>query len=533
MTSSGQAEAVELPQSKRGFAEEIVQSISQHEWILLVLVLSLLVLIDVGKAYSEPLWFDEFFTLFLSRLSTFADLVKAMPADGQPPLQYLLTHLALSCLGESQLALRLPELLAYTFVGLLTYRIVRFHGTMAQGLFALTMVMGGVIGCQAYTARPYGLLMAFTALAFVSWQRAGLAQKRLLYLCGIAVGLGGAILSHHFGVIYVCLFLAVGEAVRLIERQRIDGGVLFATVVGLAPLSISLRLAHQSHLVLGEAVQHSTNYFYKPKLSDLMIYIQMFPVYLLVLVLVIASLFFLVALRVGGGRIQAGSERAESIPAHEWAAASALSLLLPMLLLISSFATGVFAARYAVGASLGLAILSGWGLPRVGWLRKSGQAVLFTSTICFLLLRGGNFFATQLHEPFWRAKPAADAGSALLWNAPPDLPIVVANSVDFPTQWWYSPLAAKNRLVYVYDLEYAERQPEFLTDISLVFDKAYTPLPLSNYADFVHKNHRFLLLCTGNSRRDWIKPRLMASGWNLEPIAQLGQDALYQVSSNL
>jgi 4-amino-4-deoxy-L-arabinose transferase-like glycosyltransferase len=219
-------------------------------------------------------------------------MLRAMPSDGQPPLQYLLTHISLRLLGESAFALRVPEIIATITAGWMTYKIVRRHGTAIQALFALVMMLGAIlIMYQAYTARPYGLLLAFTALTFYSWQTASLRQHhRLLPLCGVAMGIAGAILSHHFGLVHVGLFLAAGEGARFIQRHRLDVWLLSAMVTGLAPLALTLPLAHISHTVLGEAVLHSTNFWAKPSAIDLLWYSGMISLPLLYLFAIFAFL---------------------------------------------------------------------------------------------------------------------------------------------------------------------------------------------------------------------------------------------------
>jgi 4-amino-4-deoxy-L-arabinose transferase-like glycosyltransferase len=506
------------------FGQKLVGSISKHENLYLWLATAIFTLSNIYHACTVPLWFDEFFTLFLSRLSSFQDMLKAMPADGQPPLQYPLTHLSMAWLGQTEFAVRLPELVAYLAVGLLVYRIVRLHGTAVQALFAESMVMGAYISFQAYTARPYGMLLAFTAMTFACWQTAAIRQtQRLLPLCGVALGIAGAILSHHYGLIYVGLFVCFGETVRLMQRRKFDGPMLAAIFIGGLALGVTLPLAHKSHLLLGEAVLHSTNYFFRPKLGDLRIYLQMAPWSLLILVLVFGLLPW-----------HKRSARQPilglpQVPLHAWAAVITLSLLLPIMLLTSAFATGVFASRYAIGASLGLALLAAWGLPRLGKLRTCWPYVLSGSTLCFLLLVATHLALAQLREPIGKARPAEQAVSKLLFDVPKGLPIVVANGLDYAPQWWYSPAEVRGRLIYLSDLPYAVKQPEFLPDLSLAIDRSYAPLPIADYHSFIASNSQFLLLCTGHPRFNWISPRLSGEGWHLDVIAKSGQDVLYKV----
>jgi 4-amino-4-deoxy-L-arabinose transferase-like glycosyltransferase len=510
---------------RSSFGTRVVRSISRHERLFLLLVLAVFLLSDGYQACTTPLWFDEFFTLFFSRISSLPEMLRAIPIDSQPPLQYLLTHPLLAWFGTSELVVRMPELLAYLAVGLLTYRIVRLHGTAVQALFAIAMVMGGFVGRQAYTARPYGLLLAFTALTYACWQVAALREKnRLLPLCGVALGIAGAILSHNLGIVHVGIFLTAGEAARLVQRRRLDGWMLAAMVAGSMALAITWPMTHQSRLPV-QAVLHAANSYYKPRIANLVTYPMMVPVPLLGLV----AVFGFLPLSRRSDR-PGGDEAVSSVPPHEWAATAALCLLLPVMIGITAVAVGQFATRYAIGTSLGLALLGAWGLPRLSRLRKSGQLVLSLSTLCFLLYVSATLLVAQIRVPVWSAQPARTAVSPLLMNAPGDLPIVVANALDYAPEWWYSSAATRGRLIYLADIPYAERQIVFLPELALVVDKAYTPLPAAEYATFLAGHPRFLLLSTGDSHFIWIVSRLASSGGQVNTIAKSGSDALYMVS---
>lgn len=501
------------------------QSIIRHERWCLTLTLAVFALFAAYSACTIPLWFDEFFTLFISRLPSLSEMLQAMPADSQPPLQYLLTHLSLRLFGEAEFAVRLPEMLAYLAAGLLTYRIVRRHGTAVQALFALTMLLGSFISFQlAHTARPYGLLMAFTALVFASWQVAASRQKnRLFPLCGVALGIAGAILSHHFGIFHVGLFLATGETVRSIRRRRLDGKMVAAIAVGLSPLAFTLPLAEQTHMIFGEALLRSANFYSRPSLINLFSYLLMVALPLLCMVAAFAFLPW---------PERTASYRASDlppVPVHEWFAAGALSLLLPAMMLLAALETHYLITRYAIGASLGLALLAGWALPRLFRPRYIAQPLLALSSLCFVLLIAVILLIENMHQAAWSAQPGADAASPLLLHAPSELPIVIANFSEYPVEWWYAPTAAKQRLVYLSDVQYALKQPDFMGELTLVADEAYIPTPILDYAAFIGGHSRFLLLRTGVTRYNFIESRLTSAGWQLNVIASSGRDVLYRV----
>jgi Dolichyl-phosphate-mannose-protein mannosyltransferase len=505
------------------FGTRTVRSISRHERLYLLGATALFVLDAAYKACTNPLWFDEFFTLFLSRLSPIPKLLKAIPADGQPPLQYLLTHLSWAWLGVSEFSVRLPDIVAYAAVGLLTYRIVRRHGAPVQALFALVLVMGGTVSSYySYTARPYELVLAFTTLVYACWQvAASREEKRIIPLLGITFGVAGAALSHHFGVIFVGMLLGAGETTRLIRRRRVDSGILMAAAAGLMPLVVTLPLAHQSHLLLGEPVLHSQNFCCRPSTASLLGYGRLIPLTPLCLMLPIALWFK----RSG----VAGSRAPSGTPPHEWAATGALCLALPAQLALAAVATNYFLYRYAIITSLGMALLAAWGLPHIRGLRENAQIALALASIGFILLTISSLALRQAYYPVWRAQPGEKAVSPLLQDATGNLPIVVANAFDYAPEWWYSSPAVRKRLIYLSDESYAVKQRDFLPELSLDLDGAYVPLPTSNYFAFLASHSSFLLLCTGMPRRYWVPLRLLRTGWRLEPLAGSGRDELYLV----
>jgi 4-amino-4-deoxy-L-arabinose transferase-like glycosyltransferase len=501
------------------------QSITLHERRYLLLALAIFALLSAYCAYTVPLWYDEFFTLFISQIASLPKMLRAMPDGGQPPMQYLLTHLSLRLFGETEFAIRLPEMLAYMAAGLLIYKIVRRHGTAIQALFALAMLLGATINREhAYTARPYGLLIAFTALTFYSWQTATLREHhRLLPLCGVALGIGGAILSHYFGVVHTGLLLAAGETARLIERRRLDGWMIAAITAGLTTLALTLSLARQTNLVLNVNILNSTNFWARPSPIHLLFYLFMVSLPLLFLVAIFACMLW------PGRTLASRASALHSVPAHEWAAAGALALLLPILLLLTKFLTGYFIMRYAISCSLGLALLAGWALPHFGRLRTIAQPLLALSTLCFLLFIATTILLNNIHLPIWKAQPGTEAVSTVLLSAPAGVPIVVANAFDYVPEWWYAPASIQQRLVYLSDIQYAVHQPDFFPENSLTSLHDYIPLRIADYAPFVSSHSTFLLFKSGLPRLTWIVPRLANAGWRLTPIAQSGGDVLYRV----
>lgn len=502
------------------------RSIVQNERTFFVLTLCLFEIAVVVRAWYAPLWFDEFFTLFISRLPSFPEMLKAMPADGQPPLQYLVTAAFLHVPGELEFALRLPELLAYSLSGVLTYKIVRKHAEAPASLLAMSVLLGsGVVQQQASTARPYALLLAFTALAFACWQAAiGRVHHRLLPLIGLTISIIGAVTTHHFGAIYVGTFLATGEGVRFFERRRLDPWILGAVTVGLLPLTFTASLAHKSRVLLGDAVAHSSVFWAKPTTRELLVYGDLIPVLLVALVLLAMAICWF-------GQSEASDDFVvtSAVPASQCAAAVALSLLLPIMLLLAAVNTGYFVSRYAIGTSFGLALVCGWLVPNGGRLRKIGSPAISIGVLSYLTFFIGYTALLIAVFPPWHVPEGRGAISPLLREASGTLPVVMANAEDFAREWWYAPPQWKARITYLVDVSYAVKQPGFLAELSLAADRKYIPLPLSDSASFLSNHKEFLLLASGKEQYIWLPKRLKDDGWILSQIGRSGSDVLYDV----
>jgi len=509
--------------------DRTVASILRHERRYLFAALAVFLLLALYQCIVTPLWFDEFLTLFIARLPSAHAMLRAIPADGQPPLQYFLTHPLLVWFGFSELVLRLPEVLAYMLAGLCAWRIARVHGNPIQALFATVSVMGGIAIYLAYTARPYEMLFAFTVAAFASWQAACLSvRRRILPLAALTFFIAASIFTHYFGIIHIGVFLLAGEGTRILRRRRPDFPMLAAIVVGLLPLFITAGMARQSSVLLRDAIRQSTHFWARPSPLDLFSYGYMVPPALLVATF---ALWFTHKPRFSDPRI---GTPVPTVPVYEWAAVGALCLLLPAQILIAYCVTGYSQPRYAISTSLGLALLATWGLPRVPRLRPGIQPAMGIAAVSVLVLILCEVAVAQFHRQLWRPQPAADAVSPVLSAVPPgSSPIVVANAFDYPADWWYSPPPLRERLIYLSDTEYAVRQSDFLPELSLMADREVVPMPIAPYSAFVAGHPHFLLFCSGAARLDWTCSRLAHDGsWHLTLIGADSSGGLYRVDRN-
>ena len=554
------------------FGNCVQDFVARRESVCLWVTLGVFAAFAVYRACVTPLWFDELFTLFIARLSSLDTFLRAMPVDNQPPLGDLLTHIALRLFGEGALAVRLPELLAYAAAGLVTYRIVRLRGTAIQALFAMALLEGANVNkIQAITARPYELMLLMTALVFACWQSAAeRKQGRFLPLFGLALGVAGGVLTHHFAIIQIGVLLGAGEAARLWVRRKVDWAMLSAIAVGLLPLVWTVQIMRESRMLLGEPILHSAVFWARPGFASLKSYQMMAALPLLWIFLGVALLLWSAAgelaaampvedyagakaqpdLSASSARLKSCPDTSclskeihrqevkscpdtsclpEEIPQYEWAAAIALALLVPVQIVITAVATNYYLPRYAIGTALGVAVVLAWALPRLSKLRSIGEPVLALSTVCFVGSVAVTLLVAQIRRPVWRPQLALQAESPLLADAPAGLPIVVANGLDYAPEWWYAPAALQQRMVYLYDVAYAEQKRDPLAELSLSEGQFYIPMNVQPYAAYLAAHPHFLLLAAGNARLLWLPERLASEGWRLQTVATRGSDVLYRV----
>jgi len=478
--------------------------------------------VHLGRMAVRRFWFDELFTFHISRLPQLDQLFQALPADGNPPLSHLLVRLCMQLFGETEFVARLPSIVAFVWAMLAAYLFVRRRCLPIAAVLAVFAFASSKIGAYGTAARPYALMLGFTALALVSWQAATEpGRRRLLPLIGIVLGIAGAIGCHHYGVFHVAAPLAVGEVVRLKQRRRLDLPLYAAGLAGLATIALTLPFALATDRVMLIYTRASSVFGHKPTLSSFLTYGDMVSPWL---VGVLLALLWLTR----PAFEPAETEPQNRLPAHEIAAAAGLALLTPIMIALTWATTGYYGQRYAISTMLGVAILLGFAVQRFSVTAKQGMVV---AALSMAVLTAGYVVpratAIAWHKVDPSSAPSEPSSASIFDKAPAGEPIVVANPVEFMADWWYAPPDLRQRLHYLADMPYATTQPFFLADVSLVVNRDVIPEKTDDYATFLKTHRRFALYCWGPDDGNWIKGRLIAAGWTLTPLYDDGVRALF------
>jgi hypothetical protein len=343
----------------------------------------------------------------------------------------------------------------------------------------------------------------------------------------MALGIAGAIASHHFGLFHVGLPLLVGETVRLVNRRRFDIPMYAAIGVGASVLALTMSLMWQSDHALFEHFRTSPEFRGKPTIPRLRDYIVMADPW----IVGIFAFFLVVSWR---WRFAVPSPPVPPrIPAHEVAAALALALLMPFMMVVCAIATGFYEFRYAVGTSIGIAILLGFGANYIGHRLPNGSSVVLVGVSLIM----ASSIAHEARRVHWIVRYAPEfPRSSVLDGAPVDKPIVVADPLTYLPLWRYSAPELRGRLHYLVDLPYVLGQRDPVADLTLVANQAFIPSKVEDYKAFTAEHRAFLLYCEKHGVQDcefrptaWIKARLLSEGYSVSVVAQGRSDILFLV----
>jgi 4-amino-4-deoxy-L-arabinose transferase-like glycosyltransferase len=150
-------------------------------WFLILGAFCLAV-IGSRSFFSKELWLDETITYWLTK-DSFSDVMhRAVAYQGQSPLYYSIVWGSSKVFGASEMALRLPSLLALIACGVIGFKLTRkLFGELAAIIFLPLFYSLDVVQF-CLSARPYALALAFCMLSFYElllWVE-GCERKHLL-----------------------------------------------------------------------------------------------------------------------------------------------------------------------------------------------------------------------------------------------------------------------------------------------------------------------------------------------------------------
>jgi len=357
-------------------------------------------------------WFDEIFTLHLSRFESPTQLWHwlANGADNNPPLSYLLTAASVAIFGESEWSLRLPAIAGALLASVCLYLFVRRRRGPSEAFLAMAAI-GPTQPIWSFflEARPYGLAIGFTALALLSWQRATAADEpdtaspsrrgawKTLFAASLVMGMA----THYFFVVPI-LALGVGELVRTISRRKLDLGI----ALGFALSVVTLALLHP--LWGHGSAEYAPGFWAKVKLTNSAIEDAFFGMTskTLMLPMVLALTVGIVA---GRGRAQrpesSRDETEKGYPLWEAMALAVLAVSPAIGVALGAKVIGAYYYRYTLPAVIGLAAVLAFAISRACgqarwgcWIASLGFAFTGAAGQWSGTPHGFRYVATEVRE---------------------------------------------------------------------------------------------------------------------------------------
>ena len=471
-----------------------------------------------ARASATPFWHDEIFTVVPSRLSLPA-LWRGLRdgLDLMPPANTVLTHIVTVTAGIGEVRSRLPSLLAVVAASLLVFAIVRRRTNAITAWSASLLLCFTSASRYAYEARGYGLTVFCFALALFAWSEAvdGRSRRRNLSLLALAIALG--IWAHYYAVLAL-LPVAFGEAARYARTRQFDRGVVLSLGAGLlatTPLSMllmpSLRGTAGSWTQLqSESVREVYAFVMGPSWGS------RFQAIAVVVAVVLIVGRWIWRQQAGPGRHLSASEVAAGV--------ACLALPLAGLLIGSTVGNGIFADRYVLLATVGMAVAIPTAVWRLGPRNGAAELVLF-----FLLAIMFGRWSVQTVDPrrlrFHDPLSYRPVLTSMLSG--PD-PVVVTGGVDYLPLWYYATDDQRRRIVYLADpaAELEQTRTRSIDDGYLALER-HADANVTDVGTFAAAHRTFWLY---DRAPNWILPALTALGAVLAEEARESDAVVYRVT---
>jgi dolichyl-phosphate-mannose-protein mannosyltransferase len=468
----------------------------------------------IGESRAQALTTDEILTLHVSRLPSMSMVWSALAqgADGQPPFFYVLTRASIAIFGESELALRLPSIVAFWFLCLFVYFFVTRRFPSLFGWIAVLVLFSTFAYPFSFDARPYAPVLAFSSLALVCWQRAADGLQRRLTLPGLTVGLAAAAGSHYFGLL-VAAPLALGELIRFRITKRADVAMWISFIGVLVPLLFFLPLIRSARTGYPGSL---TSISPEQITSEYIDILGQLPLVMIA--------FLAVYLAEGAFKVKEPLLKTTSgLSSHEAFAVSAFILLPALTHIAAAYTTHVFLERYSVVVVLGL------GIGFATFVRSIAHRHAATLSVCLLLLlaifavRARHLMADQQGLPSVRLIEHGAENSLI--------PIAIEQGALFVRLSHYAEPAIATRLRYLASKqENLHYSPATTVEWGMLgLRSPVTALAIEDYESFVHSHPQFYVY-SGSAGGGWLMSKLTDEKAQIEIKGKDDASYLYLVT---
>ena len=481
-------------------AEEAENFLADHRFAPIAIFTLVYLPYVCARALLKPLWFDELATLLVARLDSFAAIMAALNAgvDAHPPLSFLMIHWSMSHGGNELITARVPSMFGFWLMSICLYVFASRRGFRVAALLAMFMPLLSGLLYYATEARPYGLILGFSALALVLWQNIPETRYGVLTRTALFLALAADLFTHYYAVL-IPIALGLGEVARTTRTKKFDWwsfsaiGAPYVSLLILRPMLVAQtgRLGvHWAHPTLQAVFE-----FYEISLGPILL----------------PLLFIVFAVAIYERRRHATASAIPDLPYEELIAALAFLLIPVLSYLLAVFVTHTYTGRYSVAGLIGMSILFWWLAGR--FFRRGLQSALLAGLILIALI---GLDELRMIRRVVRPRSEAPTHDLFPFTFDGTLPIVIHDARDFLPMFHYASRDLKPRLYYLSDAKESVKYSGTVgLDQTLIDFKKLAALPVDNFDSFVRAHHRFLLF--------WGKPEGGALvGWQMSKLKDAG-----------
>jgi hypothetical protein len=397
-------------------------------------------------------------------------------------------------------------MLGFWLMCLFIYKfVIKYSGWVASGA-AMLFPINTLAYDYAYEARPYGLLLGFSALVLYCWRCACGRGRRFWPVVGLAFGLAAAFACHWFAVLLL-IPLGLGEMTRLRQTGKPDWPVWLASAI--AVLSIGLwypmienARSYREHVALLDGAL-----FYGLNFDEVwQAYLRLFQDSAPFLCIII----LLLSMRGLGPRQIQSQDGGNGVPTPQLAVLMALMgfLLLPLAgAMPTVLLKGQYSPRYVIPTVVGMGVAIGIATHQLEFRWKPAGIIIFTSAVAL------GFLQIYHHKMKIQERSLVGAKSGVfsllhvdIHSLDPKAPIVIPGIHPFYQLRHYSPPELADRLIYV--LGYNPMGSTVLQRM-----RRWVPCNAATYDELIRKFDKFYVFeFRADTEYAPVLPRLIADG---------------------
>jgi hypothetical protein len=457
-------------------------------WVILALTAILSAIWSAHKLLEQ----DEIFSLQTDRVSSLAEVLRIQrlyPISLEPPPYHVLAHAAMTVLGPTAFALRLPAFLGYLLMQFCLFFFVRNligTGEPARRAGLVAMAIPALTWTLYYSAegRPYGLLLGSYASAALCWQIAGRRKEsdgsRTWPLVGLALALALTLNVHFYGILLL-IAICGAELLRTVTKRTIDVGMLAAIAAGMASLAATVPYVKASgefkrHYYAGPVSAHMLTQPYRQMLINYTTFPK--PVQTaLVLVLLVA------ALAVVWGCVRVARARELAASPAEGALVLLLVLMPVFAFVLGKAVTHALEVRHSIVAIVGISALIAIALVPALRRQQVFSTLMTVLLVGIVVVNGLRIRASAADDKKTLAELTISPGLKAALDQLPDRNIYFQDLGKWEVASLYEPDAGlRSRLVLVYSRQ-EEMQHEFHDTMYLtaVHTQRFSSQPILSY----------------------------------------------------